>query len=96
MSLYIYIDDTRKPIFTDCIWAKDYEGAITAVENNAKDNHLIIDFDHDLGTEKTGYDLAKWLEAPFLRSGLKSFRVKIKNGSGRDRGQFRGRVVFPR
>ena len=41
MSLYIYIDDTRKPIFTDCIWAKDYEGAITAVENNAKDNHLI-------------------------------------------------------
>ena len=63
MSLYIYLDDTRKPIFTDCIWAKDYEGAITAVENNAKDNHLIIDFDHDLGTEKTGYDLAKWLVA---------------------------------
>lgn len=61
MPLYVYIDNMRKPMFSDCIWAQDYEGAVTAIENNAKDNHLIVDFDHDLGTDKTGYDLAEWL-----------------------------------
>lgn len=63
MPLYIYIDNTRKPIFSDCIWARDYDEAVTAVEDNAKDNQLILDFDHDLGSEKTGYDLAEWLVA---------------------------------
>lgn len=61
MPLYIYVDNTRKPFFSDCIWAKDFQEATSAVENNAKNNHLIIDFDHDLGSDETGYDLAMWL-----------------------------------
>lgn len=61
MPLYIYVDNTRKPLFKDSIWARDYDQAVVAVEENAKDNHLIIDLDHDLGSEKTGYDLAVWL-----------------------------------
>ena len=61
MSLYIFVDNTRKPLFKDCIWAKDYDEAIAAIESNAKDDRLIIDLDHDLGPDKTGYDLAEWL-----------------------------------
>ena len=61
MPLYIYVDDTRKPLFTDCVWARDYDQAVEAVKASRKDDRLIIDFDHDLGSDRTGYDLAEWL-----------------------------------
>ena len=61
MPLYVYVDNTRKPLFKDCVWARDYEQAVDAITTNGKENHLIVDFDHDLGEDRTGYDLAEWL-----------------------------------
>lgn len=61
MPLYIYVDNTRKPLFKDCVWVQDYEQAVDAIKTIDKKDRLIIDLDHDLGTERTGYDLAEWL-----------------------------------
>ena len=62
-EIYIYIDDVRQPLIPDTLWVKSYDEAIAALTTIPYTPSLVIDFDHDLGTEKTGYDLAKWLVA---------------------------------
>lgn len=69
MKFYLFIDDLRDP-FKDnrikttnlsgynLVWVKSYNEAIEFLENHWPD---IIDFDHDLGTEQTGYDIAKYI-----------------------------------
>ena len=70
MKTLLWIDDYRNPfendwlnfspIGKDCkvIWVKSYFEAITYLNNNWPD---AISFDHDLGTEETGYDIAKYI-----------------------------------
>ena len=67
-EIYIYIDDMRQPLIPDALWVKSYDEAIAAVRSLDEVEVIInmpitltIDFDHDLGEEKTGYDFAKWL-----------------------------------
>ena len=60
-EIYIYIDDMRQPLIPDAIWVKSYDEAITALATIPYSPSLVIDFDHDLGEGKTGYDIAKWL-----------------------------------
>ena len=59
--IYIYIDDMRQPLIPGAIWVKSYDEAIAALTTIPYTPSLVIDFDHDLGEGKTGYDIAKWL-----------------------------------
>lgn len=68
--VYIYLDDLRtidqkvvdsypNSIF---LYPKTYKEAIHALESSIeKGQNILIDFDHDLGEKKTGYDVAKWV-----------------------------------
>ena len=70
MKTLLWIDDCRNPyehnfldfspIGKDCaiIWVKSYYQAIKYLDNFWPD---AICFDHDLGEDKTGYDIAKYL-----------------------------------
>lgn len=65
--IYIYIDDERKcpreikDTYT-VITARDYCGAISAIQFCiSAGTEMYIDFDHDLGEGKTGYDVAKYI-----------------------------------
>lgn len=66
-EIYIYIDDMRQPLIPDALWVKSYDEAIAALIDitdlmDIDDSiSLVMDFDHDLGERKTGYDIAKWL-----------------------------------
>lgn len=66
-EIYIYIDDMRQPLIPGALWVKSYDEAIAALIDitdlmDVDDSiSLVVDFDHDLGERKTGYDIAKWL-----------------------------------
>lgn len=66
-EIYIYIDDMRQPLIPNALWVKSYDEAIAALIDitdlmDIDDSiSLVMDFDHDLGERKTGYDIAKWL-----------------------------------
>ena len=70
MIFYIWLDDERKvqvPFYVynnnGTVWhAQTYDSCIRGIEI-AKEygDEIWIDFDHDLGTGKTGYDVAKYL-----------------------------------
>ena len=66
----LWLDDEREPdkLFLGRVEkvfvAKSYEDAIFYLANFREDERyedLFVDFDHDLGEEKTGYDFAKFL-----------------------------------
>ena len=66
----LWLDDLRKPsdLFLNRVEtyfvARSYEDAIFYLANFREDESyedLFIDFDHDLGTSKSGYDFAKYL-----------------------------------
>ena len=63
MKNVLYIDDIRMPEFwigKDCIVtiARSYQEAIDLLDIEQYD---AIDFNNDLGTEKEGYDIAKYI-----------------------------------
>lgn len=66
-EIYIYIDDMRQPLIPGALWVKSYDEAIVTLIDTTDlmdiDDFisLVVDFDHDLGERKTGYDIAKWL-----------------------------------
>ena len=67
-EIYIYIDDMRQPLIPGALWVKSYDEAIAALKAIQSTSEitlmpfsLVVDFDHDLGEDKTGYDIAKWL-----------------------------------
>ena len=58
----LYVDDIRFPeyfhqIGAEITVARTYNEAIQYID----DSYDIISLDHDLGEEKTGYDIAKWI-----------------------------------
>lgn len=56
----LYLDDERNPkTKRDWVIVRSYEDAKDYFENNACPEY--ISFDHDLGTEETGYDVVKML-----------------------------------
>ena len=68
-NIYIYLDDERT--FKPNVYSKEadvhicrsYEDAIAIIENFRRTGwtNLMIDLDHDLGSQKTGYDFCKYL-----------------------------------
>ena len=68
---YIYLDDERAFDCTHCaikqetiipITVRDYNSFIEVLEEIQEYNDsVIVDFDHDLGEGKSGYDAAKWI-----------------------------------
>ena len=67
-KVFVWIDDERKIDFTrvpkgmEVIHVKSYKEAIEKLQFFINSNSkLIVDFDHDLGCKKTGYDIAKWI-----------------------------------
>ena len=55
----LYVDDIRFPhqIGAEITVARTYDEAIQYIDNS----YDIISLDHDLGEEKTGYDIAKYI-----------------------------------
>ena len=82
-EIYIYIDDMRQPFIHNAIWVKSYDEAIAAMRSAVEEMNipiaLTIDFDHDLGEEKTGYDFAKWL---IEQNYIGKFRIHSMNPVG--------------
>lgn len=56
--LILYLDDIRNPKNKNCIIARTYEQAQELILSNNQFDEW--SFDHDLGAEKSGYDLLKW------------------------------------
>ena len=59
----LWLDDIRDPknfinVDYDVVWVKTYDDFVKTVTEKMP---LIVSFDHDLGTDKSGYDCAKWL-----------------------------------
>ena len=64
MKKLLWLDDFRNPkdYLTedyDIVWVKSYEEFCSHLENNGLPD--IVCFDHDLGTEKSGLDCARYL-----------------------------------
>jgi hypothetical protein len=57
----LFVDDLRTPYgyFEDALLVKTYDEAIRILSTQEIDK---LSLDHDLGEEKTGYDIAKWIE----------------------------------
>ena len=67
-SIYIFVDDIRdcndiKAVHYDYYHiSRTYEDAVTAIDNSyTLGLNIFISFDHDLGEDKSGYDIAKYL-----------------------------------
>lgn len=80
----LWIDDIRdipdkyKELYNCCI-ARDYEDAISKLSKFTFD---IICLDHDLGEEKTGYDICKYIIENKIK--CKEYRIHTSNPVGRD------------
>ena len=86
MEKLLYVDDIRKPNIIrystysyEIIVSRNYDDVINML-NICKFN--AIDLDHDLGEEKTGYDICKYI----IENNIKLDRVYIhtSNPVGRD------------
>lgn len=77
MKNLLYIDDLRTP----CIYIQNhYKVTIARSYREAIDllkNFTIIDLDHDLGEEKTGYDICKYI----IENNIKITRVYIHSSN---------------
>ena len=67
-AFYIYVDDIRKCPYSEddkfiIFTARTYNAAIEVIDycSSFKNVEIYIDLDHDLGEEKSGYDIAKYI-----------------------------------
>ena len=82
MKKYLFIDDLRmfnKINNYDLYIVRNYEVAISTLKINSFD---IISFDHDLGEEKTGYDIAKYIVENDIKI-KEGFKIHSANPVGR-------------
>lgn len=84
--IILFIDDLResKNYVTEknynvIITARNYADAIDWLSNNGWVD--IVYFDHDLGEDKTGYDIAKYIVENKIK--LKGFKIHSSNPVGR-------------
>ena len=79
----IWIDDMRSPPDNSYRWCQTYDSAIATIHYFSTSDYGIerICFDHDLGEEKTGYDIAKYL----VKNGIyiENYSVHSMNPVGR-------------
>ena len=67
-TFYIYVDDIRKCPYSEddrfiIFTARTYSAAIEIIDycSSFKNTEIYIDLDHDLGEEKSGYDICKYI-----------------------------------
>ena len=65
-KIYIFVDDIRNPnhipVGMDYTICRDYMAAVSELKKYiGSGSEIIIDFDHDLGQKRSGYDIAKWI-----------------------------------
>jgi hypothetical protein len=91
----IYFDDKREKPYDmwDATLVRDYETMIWTLKNFWEDI-TEISFDHDLGTEKTGYDVIKWIEEKVKLNGwIVNFDMKIHSANPVGRRNMEGGIV---
>ena len=95
MKTLLWVDDARNPMEDDwlnfspigrnclVIWAQSYQEAIQFLEKDWPD---AICLDHDLGEEKSGYDIAKYIVDRCIDEGKKlpEFASQSANPVGRE------------
>lgn len=95
MKTLLWVDDARNPFEDDwlnfspigrnclVIWAQSYQEAIDFLEKEWPDT---ICLDHDLGEEKDGYDIAKYIVNRCIDDGRKLplFASQSANPVGRE------------
>ena len=74
----IWLDDIRTPP-KGHVWCKNYNEAISILKSEKVST---IDFDHDLGEEKSGYDVAKFIVENNIK--LNFFKVHSQNLVGKE------------
>lgn len=85
--IYLYVDDLRTPCGIDdddCILiiARNYNEAISILEKfRGRGIEFLVDLDHDLGEEKSGYDICKFIVENNIP--LKGYRLHTMNPVGR-------------
>lgn len=82
LPLKIWLDDVR-PAPKGYLHAWNYEGAIYLIEHlSCLENDIeLISFDHDLGENKSGYDVAKYIVENHIP--IKEYKVHSANPVGR-------------
>ena len=76
----LFVDDIRVPQLKDDIEVvRNYNDAISCLKNNTYD---YISLDHDLGEDKTGYDIAKYIVENQIKVG--AVAIHSANPVGRD------------
>lgn len=85
--IYLYVDDLRTPCGIDddnclLIIARSYDEAISVFEKYMdRGIEFLIDLDHDLGEEKSGYDICKYIVENQIP--LRGYRLHTMNPVGR-------------
>ena len=78
-KIYIFVDDVRAipkdiPDGMGIVTCRTYKQAIDAIDFFVQRNtKIILDLDHDLGCNKSGYDVAKY----FISTGYKNMKFKV-------------------
>lgn len=78
-KIYIYVDDIRSipkniPDGMGIVTCRNYKQAIDAINFYIQRNTTIfLDLDHDLGEDKSGYDVAKY----FVKTGYLNMRFHV-------------------
>ena len=78
----LFIDDIRNPPDRSYVVARSYEAAIYYIEEYGCPKY--ISFDHDLGSDKSGYDIAKWIISKDLDSEIEiphGFRFDVHSAN---------------
>ena len=82
----IFLADATLALYDDVEWdvAINHDHAIRKLKANRYD---VVTLDHDLGEEKTGYEVACWLEWNIIMKDYKApvIRVHSANPVGRNR-----------
>jgi len=77
MSYKLFLDDIR-PCPSGFIVARSYNKAVLLIENELPE---FISFDHDLGEEKSGYDLAKYVVEYCIDKNIPIPRYKVHSAN---------------
>jgi hypothetical protein len=76
---YLYLDDERTPIKHWYI-VRDADEMIDLLREYKNSIHS-ISLDHDLGTERTGYDVLLWIEREIVENNYKPPIIELHTGN---------------
>lgn len=77
--MFLYLDDIREPIHNNFYVVRNYQDCVDFLKNNTVS---FLSLDHDLGEDKSGYDIAKFL----VQEGIEVEKINIHSANpvGRD------------